>query len=163
MPIVHFIIKAIVGFVVVFCAIWAYDTFKTSRLASEQRKVAALSESTSQLRSLQSEHIRYGLQAISMYRRVVEEVYYAKSKLPASNAEIGLDSPEKNRSSKVESLEVLAEGVLIVRLANFPNASGIWLRLVPELPSGNLPMNWKCESNFPDVKMLLPPCSYREA
>ena len=103
--------------------------------------------------------IAEGFQTGVMLKQATAEFYYHRGKLPASNEEVGLGSPEVYANNALQRAEVTLNGVVKLTYDGKTGVDDGVVRLIPTVVPGML--KWRCETaDYPKIGKYMPQCQY---
>jgi type IV pilus assembly protein PilA len=106
-------------------------------------------------------HIAEGLMIGAGAKTKVIEYYLEEGEWPANNAALNLAPPEEIIGNSLQSVEIMANGV--VRLS-YDEKSGVEdgrILLIPHGGERHLAIRWECwTDSYPDINSWAPQCEY---
>jgi Pilin (bacterial filament) len=118
-------------------------------------------EAEQQLRSLRSRMVSNGLALAAGVKTAMAEHYQTVGSWPASNQAIGLPAPSAYRSKGVQSLTVLPQGRIDIKLAD-ETGKVSQVSLHGSVNSANA-VTWRCMApDMPDIAELATGCRYQQ-
>lgn len=108
-------------------------------------------------------YISEGLALATSVKKMSEKFYEIEMRFPEDNKEAGLPEPNKIQSSRVDAIEILPEGKIVIHYFGLKNDEKPQILLEAQVENGEI--NWACRDNpnaldHFDQKLL--PASCRE-
>ena len=153
-------LAALIGlFASVLAAMYIYDHYMSNKIEAERVKVSSATQALAAQFALQEDQLSYAMLASSAHKVSVAEWLASESKLPDSNQEIKMQAPEYYASDYLSGVAIMEGGVVYAYFKDFPGVGKSWVRFVPSSGGPEKPIQWKCESNIPNIAQLRPICA----
>lgn len=110
-------------------------------------------------KALRGAKLSQGLQMAGLFKMTISEFYQSRGRLPASNNEVGLESPEAYASGALAAAEVRSGGVITLIYNAESGVDGGEIYLLPEARAYGL--GWSCETpDYRHIKQLINSCEF---
>ncbi len=107
-------------------------------------------------------NIAEGIQASSFAKPAIVDFYMSEGRWPSSNADIGMQAPDKFSGHSLRSMAVSAGGVITL---TYDEKSGVdrgVVQLIPDASNPQLGIKWRCVTpTYANIATIMPNCEYR--